>query len=55
MFVTHYKTKVNKIATFKGERKSETVKREIFLLAKELVLTNKYTPSIRFWSLSHFR
>ena len=36
---------------FKGEHK---LRREIFLPVKELVLIDKYTPSIRFWSLSLF-
>ena len=34
--------------------KSKTVKSEIFLPVKELVLIDKYAPSIRFWSLSLF-
>ena len=43
-----------KIKSFKGVLKSKTVKIEIFLPVKELVLIDKYTPSIRFWSLSLF-
>ena len=34
--------------------KSKTVRSEIFLPVKELVLIDIYTPSIRFWSLSLF-
>ena len=41
------------VCFLKGECKSKTVKREIFLPVKELVLIDKYT-SIRFWSLSPF-
>ena len=38
----------------KGVLKSKTVKREIFFPVKELVLIDKYTPSIIFGSLSLF-
>ena len=38
----------------KGEHKSKIVRREIFLPVKELPLNDKYTPSVRFWSLSLF-
>ena len=34
--------------------KSKTVKREIFLPVKELVLIHKYTPSIRFFIIINF-
>ena len=36
------------------ESKLKAVKREIFLPVKQLVLIDKYTPSIRFWSLTLF-
>ena len=39
---------------FKGVFKSKTVKREIFLPVKELVLIDKYTSSIKSGSLSLF-
>ena len=39
------------LTDFKGVLKSKTAKSEIFLPVKELVLIDKYTPSIRFWSL----
>ena len=39
---------------FKGVFKSKTVKSEIFFLSKKWFLIDKYTPSIRFWSLSLF-
>ena len=43
-----------KSTLIKDELKSKTVKGEIFLPVKELVLIDKYKPSIRFWSLSLF-
>ena len=40
--------------SIKGLLQSKIVESEIFLPVKELVLIDKYTPSIRFWSLSLF-
>ena len=42
------------IQCLKGVLKPKTVKSEIILPVKELVLIDKYTPSFRFWSLSLF-